>query len=255
MQYRNVDKNGNEEIIPVDRIQKGDILRVLPGETVPVDGVILEGETSVDQSVMTGESLPVDKTVGDTLFSGTINRFGTVDFRAVKVGEDSALQRLVRMVSEAEEKQAAIAEEKAKAEAAKKAEEERQSALPKITKLQPQLVSPKNEYTFKEDFFSEEDKPKITFTWKPVDTAMAYRFILKNSEGKNLIVATVKSNKYILSDKISVLSESGTYEWSVTAMTKIDKKRRKIPPKNFFIMLPLCYDDIITHDLLKGYYR
>ena len=140
--------------------------------------------------------------------------------------KSEATKKAAEAKKKAEEKQAAIAEEKAKAEAeaAKKAEEERQAALPKITKLQPQLVSPKNEYTFSEDFFSEEDKPKITFTWKPVDTAMAYRFVLKNSEGKNLVVATVKSNKYVLSDKISVLSESGTYEWSVTAMTKIDKK-------------------------------
>jgi heavy metal translocating P-type ATPase len=99
-------RDGQEVLIPVDEIRVGDILRILPGETVPVDGVIVEGETSVDQSVMTGESLPVDKTVGESLYSGTLNRFGAVDIRAVKVGADSSLQRLVRMVSDAQKDQA-----------------------------------------------------------------------------------------------------------------------------------------------------
>ena len=140
--------------------------------------------------------------------------------------KSEAAKKAAEAKKKAEEKQAAIAAEKAKAEAeaTKKAEDEKEAALPKITKLQPVLVSPKDAYTFSEDFFSEEDRPKITFSWKPVDTAMAYRFVLKDSTGKNLLVTTVKTNKYVLSDKISVLSESGTYEWSVTAMTKIDKK-------------------------------
>lgn len=99
-------KNGKEEMIPADKIQKGDILRILPGETIPVDGKILVGETSIDQSIMTGESLPVDKTVGDDVFCGTINRFGAIDLEATKVGEDSSLQKLIRMVQEAENKQA-----------------------------------------------------------------------------------------------------------------------------------------------------
>ncbi len=97
---------GAEEMIPASEIREGDILRVLPGETIPVDGVIIIGQTSVDQSVMTGESLPVDKEMGDSVFCGTINRFGSVDIRAVSVGEDSSLQKLIRMVKEAEEKQA-----------------------------------------------------------------------------------------------------------------------------------------------------
>lgn len=98
--------NGKEEMIPATEIEVGDILRILPGETIPVDGEIISGETSVDQSIMTGESLPVDKEVGDSLFCGTINRFGAVDMRACNVGEDSSLQKLIRMVQEAESKQA-----------------------------------------------------------------------------------------------------------------------------------------------------
>ena len=95
-------RDGNEVMISAEEIKAGDILRVLPGETIPVDGEIISGETSVDQSIMTGESLPVDKTVGDSVFCGTINRFGTVDMEATKVGEDSSLKKLIRMVEDAE---------------------------------------------------------------------------------------------------------------------------------------------------------
>lgn len=101
--------NGKEEMIPAEKINGGDILRILPGETIPVDGIIISGETSVDQSIMTGESLPVDKTVEDSVFCGTINRFGSIDIRATKVGEDSSLQKLIRMVQEAEDKKAPMA--------------------------------------------------------------------------------------------------------------------------------------------------
>ena len=96
----------NEEVVPIEQIHKGDTLRVLPGETIPVDGNIVSGNTSIDQSIMTGESLPVDKTVGDGVFSGTINRFGAIDIEATKVGEDSSLQKLIRMVQEAENNKA-----------------------------------------------------------------------------------------------------------------------------------------------------
>ena len=99
-------KGGKEEMIPAEEIRQGDILRILPGETIPVDGKILTGETSVDQSIMTGESLPVDKAVGDDVFCGTINRFGAIDITAAKVGEDSSLRKLIRMVQDAENKQA-----------------------------------------------------------------------------------------------------------------------------------------------------
>ena len=102
VQGRKIIEDG-EAMIPAEEIRIGDIIRVLPGEAIPVDGVIVSGETSVDQSVMTGESLPVDKSIGDSVFSGTVNRFGAVDIRAVKVGEDSSLQKLIRMVQEAEE--------------------------------------------------------------------------------------------------------------------------------------------------------
>lgn len=99
-------KEGKEEMIPAEKIRQGDILRILPGETIPADGTILTGETSVDQSVLTGESLPADKTIGDEVFCGTINHFGSIDITAAKVGEDSSLQKLIRMVQDAENKQA-----------------------------------------------------------------------------------------------------------------------------------------------------
>ena len=102
-------KDGKEEMIPAEEIRQKDILRVLPGETIPVDGDIVEGTTSVDQSIMTGESLPVDKSVGNRVFCGTSNRFGTIDICASKVGEDSSLQKLIRMVEEAENKKAPMA--------------------------------------------------------------------------------------------------------------------------------------------------
>ncbi len=100
--------NGKEEIINTKEIKVGYILRVLPGEAMPVDGKIISGNTSVDQAIMTGESLPVDKEVGDDVFCGTINRFGSVDIEATNVGEDSSLQKLIRMVQDAEKKQAPI---------------------------------------------------------------------------------------------------------------------------------------------------
>lgn len=99
--------SGNaEEIVPVDTVIPGDLIRIVPGETVPVDGKIVHGHTSIDQSVMTGESLPVDKTQGDMVFSGTINCFGTIDYAATRVGNESSVQKLVRMVAEAEMNQA-----------------------------------------------------------------------------------------------------------------------------------------------------
>jgi len=99
-------RNGTEIMVPASEIKTNDILRVLPGETIPVDGKIVSGETSVDQSIMTGESLPVDKETGDSVFCGTINRFGAIDIEATKVGKDSSLQLLIRMVEDAENKQA-----------------------------------------------------------------------------------------------------------------------------------------------------
>lgn len=105
---RVVSRNGEsyEEVVPISDIRKGDLLRVLPGETIPTDGVIIYGNTSVDQSIMTGESLPIDKKVDDEVFCGTMNRFGSIDIRATQVGEDSSLQKLINMVKEAENKKA-----------------------------------------------------------------------------------------------------------------------------------------------------
>ena len=100
---------GEEKIIPAEEVAVGDILRVLAGETIAVDGVITEGETSINQSVMTGESLPVDKGAGDEVSSGTVNQFGTFTMRAAKVGEDSALQRMIRLVESADAGKAKIA--------------------------------------------------------------------------------------------------------------------------------------------------
>lgn len=99
-------RDGKEEMIPAEQVQCGDRLRVLPGERIPVDGVIVNGETSVDQSIMTGESLPVDKGVGEEVFCGTVNCFGSIDITALKVGEDSSLHKLIGLVQEAEKKQA-----------------------------------------------------------------------------------------------------------------------------------------------------
>ena len=98
----------SEETVPAEEVQVGDILRVLPGESIPVDGVILSGETSVDQAVMTGESLPVDKGPGDEVSSGTVNQFGAFEMRASKVGEDSSIQRMIRLVQSADAGKAKI---------------------------------------------------------------------------------------------------------------------------------------------------
>lgn len=99
----------NKEImVPVESIQSGDYLRILPGETIPVDGRIINGETTVDQSIMTGESIPVDKTIDDDVFGGTINCFGAIDIIATKVGEDSSIQKMIQLIKNAEQKQAPI---------------------------------------------------------------------------------------------------------------------------------------------------
>lgn len=101
-------RGGKEELIEASHVQVGDILRVIPGETIPVDGVILSGQTSVNQAVMTGESLPVDKKAGDTVASGTVNQFGAFTMEAKKVGEDSSIQRMIRLVQSADAGKAKI---------------------------------------------------------------------------------------------------------------------------------------------------
>ena len=100
--------DGAEEIVPADEIVKGDVIRILPGETIPVDGRIVQGESTVDQSVMTGESVPVEKTVGERVFCGTLNCFGSIDICATSVAQDSSLQKLIRLVEDAEKRQAPV---------------------------------------------------------------------------------------------------------------------------------------------------
>lgn len=98
----------SEEMIPAESVNIGDVLRVLPGETVPVDGIILSGQTSINQAVMTGESLPVDKDPGDEVSSGTVNQFGSFEMKASRVGEDSSIQRMIRLVQSADAGKAKI---------------------------------------------------------------------------------------------------------------------------------------------------
>lgn len=93
---------GQEKIVPANEVKVDDILKILPGETIPVDGIITKGNTSVNQAVMTGESIPVDKDAGDEVSSGTINQFGAFEMKATKVGEDSSIQRLLRLVQSAD---------------------------------------------------------------------------------------------------------------------------------------------------------
>lgn len=100
-QTARVIKNGKEETVSAEGVRVGDILRILPGETIPVDGVIRSGQTSINQAVMTGESMPVDKKEGDEVSSGTVNQFGAFDMEAVKVGEDSSIQRMIKIVQSA----------------------------------------------------------------------------------------------------------------------------------------------------------
>ncbi len=102
-------KNNEEKIIKAEQIKVNDVLRVFPGEKFPVDAVVINGETTVDQSVMTGESVPVDKEKGDEVFSGTVNMYGSVDVKATKICEDSSLSRLVKLVKEAENNKSPIA--------------------------------------------------------------------------------------------------------------------------------------------------
>lgn len=96
--------NGDE--IPATEVKLGDNIRILPGENISVDGEIIKGTSSIDQSVMTGESLPIDKTVGDEVFCGTTNMFGAIDIKATSLSKNSSLQKLIDLVKAADEKQA-----------------------------------------------------------------------------------------------------------------------------------------------------
>lgn len=107
-QTARVISGGTEKIIPAEQVKVGELIRVLPGETVPVDGVITSGQTSINQAVMTGESLPVDKAKGDEVSSGTVNQFGAFEMKATKVGEDSSIQKMIRLVQSADAGKAKI---------------------------------------------------------------------------------------------------------------------------------------------------
>ncbi len=105
---RRLDENGGEEDVPLDQIQPGDRLRVRPGEKVPVDGMVLEGASAVDESMVTGEPIPVEKTAGDRVTGATVNGTGALVMRAERVGADTLLAQIVRMVSEAQRSRAPI---------------------------------------------------------------------------------------------------------------------------------------------------
>jgi Cu+-exporting ATPase len=103
-----LDENGDEEDIPLDQVEKGDTLRVRPGEKIPVDGVILDGSTSVDESMVTGESNPVDKEADDNVTGGTVNQSGSFKMEAQRVGSDTMLAQIVDMVRKAQRSRAPI---------------------------------------------------------------------------------------------------------------------------------------------------
>lgn len=101
-------RNGKEIEIPTDQIQKGDIVIVRPGEKIPVDGVIVEGSSTIDESMITGESIPVEKRVGDEVFGATINKEGTFKFKATKVGKETTLAQIIKLVEKAQTSKAPI---------------------------------------------------------------------------------------------------------------------------------------------------
>ncbi len=105
---RRIRPDGSEEDIPLDSVHPGDLLRVRPGEKVPVDGVVLEGTTSVDEAMITGESLPVEKKPGDRVIGGTVNGTGSLIIRAERVGSETLLAQIVRLVSQAQRSRAPI---------------------------------------------------------------------------------------------------------------------------------------------------
>lgn len=102
-------KNGKEEVVPIAQLKKGDIFVVRPGENIPADGIVTEGTSAVDESSLTGESIPVDKAVGDMVSSATVNRSGFIKCEAARVGEDTTLSQIIKMVSDAAATKAPIA--------------------------------------------------------------------------------------------------------------------------------------------------
>ena len=104
-----LDRDGTEITVPIEQVAKGDVFVVRPGENIPVDGTVLEGNSAVDESTLTGESIPVDKTVGCTVSAGTFNQSGFIRCEATRVGEDTTLSQIIQMVSDAAATKAPIA--------------------------------------------------------------------------------------------------------------------------------------------------
>jgi len=102
-------RNGVEQEITVDEVALGDVIRVRPGESMPVDGVVVEGRTSVDESMLTGESIPVEKKSGDEVIGASINKNGSIDYRATRVGSDTTLSQIIKLVEDAQGSKAPIA--------------------------------------------------------------------------------------------------------------------------------------------------
>ena len=105
----NVLRGGTEQTVPIEQVQRGDVFLVRPGESIPVDGVVLEGESAVNEAALTGESIPADKAPGDTVSAATVNQSGFLKCRASRVGEDTTLSQIIRMVSDAAATKAPIA--------------------------------------------------------------------------------------------------------------------------------------------------
>jgi Cu+-exporting ATPase len=103
-------RDGDEKEIPIDEVETGDVIVVKPGSKIPVDGVVLEGNTSIDESMLTGESMPVDKKSGDMVYAATINTNGVIRFKATKIGSDTALARIIKLVEDAQGSKAPIAQ-------------------------------------------------------------------------------------------------------------------------------------------------
>ena len=101
--------DGKEMVIPIEEVETGDIILVKPGEKIPVDGEVIEGRTSIDESMLTGESIPVEKNPGDTVIGASINKNGTIKFKATKVGKDTALSQIIKLVEDAQGSKAPIA--------------------------------------------------------------------------------------------------------------------------------------------------
>jgi Cu+-exporting ATPase len=102
-------QNGEEKEIPIDEVEIGDVIVVKPGAKIPVDGFVLEGQTSIDESMLTGESMPVDKKAGDQVYTASINTTGTIQFKAEKIGSETALAQIIKLVEDAQGSKAPIA--------------------------------------------------------------------------------------------------------------------------------------------------